>query len=102
MTAPTTDPRYVVRRRPNGFVAWDSESRRTVSTHRTEAAAEKAAKTLNERPEERTYGVTWYCEVDAASPEEATAKARRFLAPSYREGWDPISVEPFEPDEASA
>lgn len=90
---------YVVRRRPDGFVVWDSESRRTVSKHRTEAAASKAAKALNERPDERTYGVTWYCEVDAVSPEDATAKARRLLAPSYREGWEPVSVERFDPDE---
>jgi hypothetical protein len=50
------------------------------------------------RPDLHTYGVSWYVEVDAASPEDAIKKARKYLAPSYRDNWEPTSVEKMEVD----
>lgn len=92
--------RFVVRRRaPDDWAVVDSEHAQLDQRgFTTEDAAAKEAARLNDLMENgRTYGVTWYCEVDAVSPDAAVAEARKFLAPSYRENWEPTSVEAIEP-----
>lgn len=92
------EARYRTRRRADGWVVWDGESRMVVGRFCTnEAAANRQAAKFESAPDERTYSVVWYCEVDASTPEQAVARARKFLAPTYRDGWEPLSVELVEP-----
>lgn len=46
---------------------------------------------------EHTYGLTFYVEVDATSEADAIKQAKKYLAPSYRENWEPLTVEHMEP-----
>lgn len=53
---------------------------------------------MMEDMESKTFGVSWYVEVDAETAEDAEAKAREFLAPKYRKHWLPLNVEEVDPE----
>lgn len=91
--------RFVVRRRGDGYAVVDSDHFEREVRYDTETDAEREADRRNNEPPLRTYGVTWYCEVDASDEADAAVKARKFLAPSYRENWEPTAVELLESDD---
>jgi len=73
-----TSGRYIVRQRADGFAVWDAQERQVVDTLPTEDLADQEVARLTNAPEERTYGL------------------KKFFAPSYRENWDPVSIEKYE------
>lgn len=91
------EERYVVRQRADGWAAVDTQGSLLEKRFRTKVMAERQCREWKASESYLRYAVVWYCEVDAATPEQATEKARKFLAPSYRENWEPASVELVEP-----
>lgn len=90
--------RFAVRRRPDGWATVDTEGlileRRFASRDAAERLAARQEAALQPTS---TYAVVWYCEVDALTESDAVEKARKFLAPSYRENWEPVSVDEVAP-----